>query len=76
MKRKATASVSIQLTKAEALALRRLAFRARRAGGRKLSSAAIVRALIRLMKELDVDVRGVRTVEQLKKKLLAAGLRK
>lgn len=70
--RKPPISISIKVSRRELLLLQRVAFKARRTGGRKLAGNVILRALIRMMKELDVDLSGVKSVEALKDRLLEA----
>ncbi len=68
-------SISLRLTAGELRALQRLSYAARRSGGRKLSSSAILRALIAMMRSLSVDLKGVKTAAELRRRLLKAGLR-
>lgn len=65
-------AVSVQVSRREFVLLQRLAFQAKRTGGRKLAANAILRALIRLMKALEVDLTGVKSAAELRKRLLAA----
>ncbi|MBI5881654.1 MAG: carboxypeptidase regulatory-like domain-containing protein [Elusimicrobia bacterium] len=74
MRREASAAISVKLSRKELLILRRLSFLARRTGGRKLSSNAILRALIGFMRRLDTDLEDVRSIGELKRRLLKAKL--
>lgn len=70
--KKTTVSVSLRLSRTECGILRRLSWEAKRSGGRKLPHSVMLRALIRLSKELDIDLAGVKTAAQLKKRLMVA----
>lgn len=77
MKKKTKAgSISVRLTQGEFRRLQGLAFRARRTGGRKLSASEILRALIRFMERLEVDLSGVKTGTALVRSLRKARLKK
>lgn len=64
----------INLTLPDALDrfLEEVGIEAKAGGGYKLPKTMILRALVRLMAELDVDVDGVRTEEELLDRLVAA----
>ncbi|OGR81856.1 MAG: hypothetical protein A3J74_09275 [Elusimicrobia bacterium RIFCSPHIGHO2_02_FULL_57_9] len=74
--RQKTRAVSVHLTGTELRLLQKLAFSARRSGGRKLAASVILRALIRMMQRLDVDLAGVKSAEDLKRRLLTARIKK
>ena len=75
-KKRKTAAVEVALSEREFRRLQDLAFRARRTGGGKLAASVILRALIRFMERLDVDLRGVKTGAQLARSLRRAKLKR
>lgn len=73
MKNKAkSGTVAVHLTEREFRRLQGLGFRAKRTGGRKLSASEILRALIRFMRHLEVDLKGVKSGAELTRRLRAA----
>ena len=44
----------------------------RYSGGKKLSKAAVIRCLLNVMKEVDIDIQNVRSEEQLKERIIKA----
>lgn len=68
-------SVSAKVSKRECAILQRLAWEAKRTGGRKLSYNAIIRALIRLVKTLAIDLNDVKDIEMLKRRFLEASFK-
>ena len=52
--------------------LARFGERCRLNGGHKLSKTSIIRTLVRALGDLDIDVRGVKTEEDLRAKILEA----
>lgn len=74
-KKRKSVVVEVALSEREFRRLQDLAFRARRTGGRKLSASEILRALIRFMGHLEVDLKGVKSGAALARRLRGARLR-
>ena len=70
-----TSSIAIRLSAAELRRLQRVSFQTRRTGGKKLSASEILRALIRLLEQLDVDLAGAVTTRQIAERLARARVR-
>lgn len=68
----------LNLTLPEALDrfLEEVGIEAKAAGGYKLPKTLVLRALVRFMAELDVNIDGVRTEEELLDRLLSAARRR
>ena len=64
--------LQLTLPKRMDLFLIRLGERAKESGGFKMRKTQIIRSLIALLQELDVDVSGVRTEAELKGRILEA----
>ena len=62
----------VGLTKKQIEFLDKMSKCCRYSGGRKLSKAAIIRALISVAKELDINVEMVKSEEHLKDRLVGA----
>lgn len=62
----------INLSEEEILFLERLGHQAKRTGGFRLSKAAVVRALIEVAMELEIDMSGVKDEEELRLRMLNA----
>jgi len=65
-----TKRISTFLTQKELDYLDKVSSKVRFSGGFKLSRAEILRALVKAMKEMEVDVSGVKTEKQLKDRIL------
>jgi len=63
---------SVSLNKSQICFLDGISKTCKFTGGRKLTRASIIRALLRVGKKLDIDVNGVKTEEELKEKILAS----
>ncbi len=55
--------------------LENLGIECKRTGGHKLANTEIVRSLIRLMMDLDVDIPGIKTEEELETRIKEAAKR-
>lgn len=75
-KSKASGAASFTVSERDFRRLQELSFKARRTGGAKLPTSAIVRALVLLMQRLDVDLKGVRSRAELGRRLRQAKLRR
>ncbi|MEW6751118.1 MAG: hypothetical protein AB1505_09075 [Candidatus Latescibacterota bacterium] len=67
-----TYRLPVSLSEREILFLEALGLEAKRSGGRRLAKAAVVRALIAAVRELHIDVNGVRTEAELGRRMRAA----
>lgn len=52
--------------------LSNLSQKARFSGGKKISRSMTIKALINVVKDLDIDVKGVKTEKELKKRICQA----